>query len=350
MRRIAILGSTGSIGRRTLDVIDHLGGFEIQALTCYSNFTLLEEQQKKYQPKLQTQNLEEIVTSSQVDEVVIAIMGAAAIGPTLAAIRAKKRVMIATKEVLVMAGDLVMREAKKHGVELIPIDSEHSSLFSMLRDLPSAEVHKLILTASGGPFLNRSVENVTIEDALNHPRWKMGSKISIDSSTMMNKGLEVIEAHHLFSLPLDKIEVVVHPQSIIHAIVQLVDGTMLAHMGQTDMALSIQYALTHPHRKKSFLPPLNLAEIQRLEFYTPDVRKFPCLDLASEAIRKGGNMPCFMNAANEELVSRFIKGKIGWKEIGTRLGELMTQANFLSEPDLQQLIATDKTARQLAQL
>lgn len=353
MRRIAILGSTGSIGRRTLDVIDHLGGFLVEALTCHSNFALLEKQREKYKPKMWSEPLEEIASSDLVDEVVIAITGAAAIGPTLAAIRARKRVMIASKEVLVMAGALVMEEARRYGVELIPIDSEHSSLFGMLRDLPADEVEKLILTASGGPFLQHSeeeLEKVTISDALNHPRWKMGSKISVDSSTMMNKGLEVIEAHHLFSLPLEKIEIVVHPQSYIHAIVQLVDGTMLAHVGPTDMALPIQYALTHPQRKKSFLSPLNLAEVGRFEFYSPDMRKFPCLRLAMDAIYEGGTMPCFMNAANEALVSQFLNEEISWKEIGERLDTLMERAPRIQNPNFKELIAIDQEARTLVNL
>jgi len=252
-----------------------------------------------------------------------------------------------------MAGALVMEEARRYGVELIPIDSEHSSLFGMLRDLPADEVEKLILTASGGPFLQHSekeLESVTISEALNHPRWKMGSKISVDSSTMMNKGLEVIEAHHLFSLPLEKIEVIVHPQSYIHAIVQLIDGTMLAHVGPTDMALSIQYALTHPQRKKSFLSPLNLAEVGRFEFYSPDMRKFPCLRLAMDAINEGGSMPCFMNAANETLVSQFLNQEISWKEIGGRLEGLMERAPRIQNPNFEELIAVDQEARTLVKL
>ncbi len=373
MKKIAVLGSTGSIGTNTLEVAAHLG-YEVSVLAAHSNIDLLETQAKQLRPKciavfdkdkgreLQRrlpdmnvvfglEGLIEAATLPEVDFVVSAIVGAAGIVPTLKAIEAGKTIGLANKEVLIAAGELVMGAAKKQGVQILPIDSEHSAIFQCLQGECPTTVKRLILTASGGPFWSHSKERlqtITREEALNHPTWKMGKKITIDSSTLMNKGLEVIEAKFLFHTPIEKIDVVIHPQSIVHSFVEYVDGSLISQMGVHDMRVPIQYALTYPERKKGIAPCFDFQRWSKLEFFTPDLEKFPCLRLAYEAAKVGGTLPCFMNGANEALVDQFLAGKIGWIEIGQKLETLMEAHKAYPQESLEALLEVDKEARNLA--
>lgn len=373
MKKIAVLGSTGSIGRNTLAVIEHLG-FEVGALAAHSNITLLEEQAKIFQPEciavfdpekaaiLQKrlssfhivsgmEGLIEAATLPSLDMAIVAVVGATGILPTLKAIEAGKTIGLANKETLVAAGELIMTTAKKHNVLILPIDSEHSAIFQCLQGERQHAVRRLILTASGGPFRALTEEelmHVTPQCALKHPTWVMGRKVTIDCSTLMNKGLEVIEAKFLFNIPLEQIDVVVHPQSIIHSFVEFVDGSLLAQLGEQDMKIPIQYALTYPERKKGITPCFDFEKYSKLEFFTPQRNKFPCLDLAYEAGRIGGTLPCFMNAANEVLVDRFLEGEIGWIEIGKKLETLMHAHHSQPQVDLELLFQVDQEARQRA--
>ncbi|MCB1135261.1 MAG: 1-deoxy-D-xylulose-5-phosphate reductoisomerase [Chlamydiia bacterium] len=372
MKRVAILGSTGSIGCNALEVAEHLSDqIEVTALAAYGNIDLLEEQVRRFSPTLVAvgdkekaldlqqrlpgvrvlggmEGLEELAADACSDIVLSAITGTAALKPTLAAIRAKKRIGLANKEVLVSAGDLVMGLVKKYGVELIPVDSEHSAIFQCLRGERTWEVDRLILTASGGPFRTFSKEQldqVTLDDALKHPTWSMGPKITVDSSTLMNKGLEVIEAYWLFGLPIDKIDVVVHPQSIIHSMVEFRDKSILAQMGLPTMQLPIQYAFTFPERLPSALQPLDFTRCGRLDFEVPDTTQFRCLALAYEAVKAGGSLPCYLNAANEVLVDRFLKRRIGWGDIAVKLESLMERHSVQAPDDLDAILAVDAKAR-----
>ncbi|WP_194847218.1 1-deoxy-D-xylulose-5-phosphate reductoisomerase [Candidatus Neptunochlamydia vexilliferae] len=373
MKNIAILGSTGSIGTNTLEVAAHLG-YEVSALAAHSNIDLLEAQVQKFHPKCVAvfdrergeelkrrlpdtpivfgmEGLVEAATLPEVDFVVSAIVGAAGIVPTLRAIETGKTIGLANKEVLIAAGELIMEAAKKQNVQILPIDSEHSAIFQCLQGESPSAVDRLILTASGGPFRNYSyqeLEAVKPEKALNHPNWKMGKKITIDSSTLMNKGLEVIEAKFLFNTPVEKIAVVVHPQSIVHSLVEYVDGSLIAQMGVHDMRVPIQYALTYPERKKGISPCFDFQKWSKLEFFKPDLKKFPCLRLAYEAAKVGGTLPCFMNGANEVLVHHFLEGKIRWVEIGQKLETLMEAHKAYPQESLETLLEVDKEARTLA--
>lgn len=373
MKKIAILGSTGSIGKNALAVADHLG-IEITALAAHSNLSLLEEQARKYRPKmialfdetkahlLQKRLPETVVLAGmeglvavaahpEADLVVSSIVGAAGILPTLKAIEARKTIALANKEVLVAAGELIMSAAKQRGVSILPIDSEHSALFQCLQGESHASVRRLILTASGGPFRTLSLQElqtITPETALKHPTWTMGRKVTIDSSTLMNKGLEVIEAKFLFDLPLDKIDVIIHPQSIIHSLVEYVDGSLISQMGEPDMKLPIQYALTYPERKKGIAPCFDFTKYSTLEFFSPDLEKFPCLSLAYQAAKVGGTLPCFMNAANEVLVAQFLEGKIGWVEIGQLLETLMGRHRIRPQDSLETVLEVDREGREMA--
>ena len=376
-KKVSILGSTGSIGQSTLEVAAHLeDSISVVALAARSNIDLLEIQAKRFKPdlvavydkdqaiKLQKrlptipviggmEGLVAVATYKQAHFVVSAIVGAKGILPTLRAIEAGKTIGLANKEVLIAAGELIMSCARKKGVDIIPIDSEHSAVFQCLNGEKSESIKKIILTASGGPFLSRSVEDlekITPACALKHPNWNMGQKVTIDSSTLMNKGLEVIEAHMLFGVALDQIEVVIHPQSLVHSFVEFIDGSLLAQLAKPDMKLPIQYALTYPERKEGLLPCFDFMKHSKLEFYPPNMEKFPCLGLAFEAARQGGTMPCFMNAANEVLVSHFLEGKIGWMEIGKRLEKLMASHEAEINQDLETLLAVDAAARELAQI
>ena len=373
MKKIAILGSTGSIGKNTLEVAKHLG-YEVSALSAHSNIDLLEEQALKWQPKclavfdkekaLELQRrlpemvilagiegLIEVATIPEVDLVVSSIVGARGILPTLKAIEAGKTIGLANKEVLIAAGELIMSAAKKQAVDILPVDSEHSAIFQCLQGECFSSMRRLILTASGGPFRTYSMEEleaITPDTALQHPTWKMGKKVTIDSSTLMNKGLEVIEAKFLFDVSLEKIDVVIHPQSIIHSLVEFIDGSLLSQMGEHDMKIPIQYALTYPERKKGIVPCFDFEKYSKLEFFSPDLEKFPCLGLAYEAAEQGGTLPCFMNAANEVLVDQFLEGKISWIEIGKRLESLMGAHQAFPQESFETLLEVDQEARKMA--
>ena len=342
MRNVSILGSTGSVGRSTLDVVDAFPDqLRVVALAGGGNVELLVEQVKRYRPLLVSVREEkaalelrprlpgtevvwgpqgacEVASLPEADAVIAAIVGAAGIPPVFAALQAGKRVGIANKEVLVAAGDVMTRAAAEHGGEILPVDSEHNAVHQALRCGTSKEVQRIILTASGGPFLRREAEsfgNITIADALAHPTWKMGSKISIDSATMMNKGLEVIEAHHLFAMPPERIDILIHPQSIVHSMVEFIDGSIIAQLSTTDMKFPVQYALLYPDRVLAPFARLDLARISNLEFLQVDAARFPAVGLAYAALRDGGSMPAVLNAANEIAVERFLAGELPFVEI-----------------------------------
>jgi 1-deoxy-D-xylulose-5-phosphate reductoisomerase len=351
MRRISILGSTGSIGRSTLGVVDAFPEeLRVVGLSAGANIDLLAAQIERYRPELvsvrtakdaaalrgRVQGVEivhgadgasAVASLGSADAVIAAIVGAAGIPPVYAALRAGKRVGIANKEVLVAAGDVMTRAAREFGGEILPVDSEHNAVHQALRCGTHEEVQRIILTASGGPFLKRDLSTfseISIEAALKHPTWKMGSKISIDSATMMNKGLEVIEAHHLFSMPADRIDILIHPQSIVHSMVEYVDGSIVAQLSTTDMKFPIQYALLYPNRVVAPFARLDLASIRDLEFLPIDTRRFPAVNLAYDVCREGGSMPAVLNAANEIAVERFLAGElpfVGIVEIVSRVLE-----------------------------
>ena len=341
MRSISILGSTGSIGRSTLAVVDAFPDeLRVVGLAAGGNIDLLAEQVERYRPEVVSvrdpANVERlrsriktpvkivpdgasvVASLPNADVVIAAIVGAAGIPPVYAALKAGKRVGIANKEVLVAAGDLMTRAARESGGEILPVDSEHNAVHQALRCGVRDEVQRIILTASGGPFLNRDLKSfgdITVAAALAHPTWKMGNKISIDSATMMNKGLEVIEAHHLFGMRADQIDILIHPQSIVHSMVEYVDGSIIAQLSTTDMKFPIQYALLYPDRVTAPFSRLDLAKIRTLEFMTVDARRFPAVELAYAACRAGGSMPAVLNAANEVAVERFLAGELSFLSI-----------------------------------
>lgn len=371
---VAILGSTGSIGTQTLDVIDrHSELFEVYALTAHSNIDLLVEQAKRYLPEVVAiaderhyktlrealdglpvkvfagaDSICQIAAMSPIDTVVTAMVGYSGLLPTVRAIEAGKKIALANKETLVVAGELVTDLALRNRVDIVPIDSEHSAIFQCLVGENENSVEKLILTASGGAFrdtLKDDLRLATAADALRHPTWKMGAKITIDSATMMNKGFEVIEARWLFDIPIDKIEVIIHPQSIVHSMVQFCDGSIKAQLGQPDMRHPIQYALTFPDRLDAQVERANLADIHQLTFEKPDYEKFRNLGLAYDALRRGGNIPCILNAANEVAVDAFLKGKIGFFAMSDIIEQTISETAFISSPTLDDYIATDREAR-----
>ena len=371
---VAILGSTGSIGTQTLDVIDlHSELFELYALTAHSNIDLLVEQAKRYRPEVVAiaderhyktlrealdglpvkvfagaDSICQIAAMSPIDTVVTAMVGYSGLLPTVRAIEAGKKIALANKETLVVAGELVTDLALRNRVDIIPIDSEHSAIFQCLVGENENSVEKLILTASGGAFrdtLKDDLRLATAADALRHPTWKMGAKITIDSATMMNKGFEVIEARWLFDIPIDKIEVIIHPQSIVHSMVQFCDGSIKAQLGQPNMRHPIQYALTFPDRLNAQVERANLADIHQLTFEKPDYEKFRNLRLAYDALRRGGNIPCILNAANEVAVDAFLKGKIGFFAMSDIIEQTISETAFISSPTLDDYIATDREAR-----
>lgn len=377
MRKIALLGSTGSIGRQTLDVVrDHPERFEVVALTAHSNEELLLAQIEEFKPRLAVlvdaaaasrlkaryhgktriltgqEALLEAATIEEADVVVTAVVGFAGLRPTIAAIRAKKDIALANKETLVAAGEIVMREARKTGVAILPVDSEHSAFFQCLQGEPRQAVSRLLLTASGGPFRGWSKERlatVTVEDCLKHPTWAMGQKITIDSASLANKGLEVIEAKWLYGVDYDQIEVVVHPQSIIHSMIEYTDGSVKAQLGLPDMRLPIQYALTYPERITNTFPKMNFYQLKDLSFYEPDVETFAALRYAYEAGKLGGTMPCVFNAANEEAVFAFLKRKLRFLDIYELIREAMQAHQVVAEPTLDDLFAADEWARKFVQ-
>ncbi len=371
MRRIGIIGSTGSIGTQTLEVIKELNSegqfsFEVTALSAGNNAKLLAKQAREFGVKLLCIDTEEgaqylreelkdlnpeilvgeeglcALASSPMDVLVTAIVGMRGIKPTLAAIAEGTEIALANKETLVAAGEVVMAEAKRRNVRILPVDSEHSAILQCLQGEKRAEVDKIILTASGGPFRTmpaKDLEKVTAEDALKHPTWNMGGKITIDCASLMNKGLEVIEAKWLYDMSYDDIDVVVHPQSIIHSMVKYRDGSVIAQLGNPTMKLPIQYALTYPSRVVSTVKPLDLSEIGTLTFEKPDTERFPCLKLAYEAGRIGGTLPAAMNAANEAAVALFFKGKIGFSEISKTVEKAMASHKTIYTPTAEEILA-----------
>ncbi|MHB1653933.1 MAG: 1-deoxy-D-xylulose-5-phosphate reductoisomerase [Desulfitobacteriaceae bacterium] len=376
MKTLAILGSTGSIGRQTLEVVNEAPDkLRVYALAAARNVRLMEEQVRAFHPTVAVMMEEKaalelrerlrdlpvqvdqgmpgilrIVEAEPVHTVVTALSGRIGLEPTLAALRAGKTIALANKETLVAAGELVMSTAKRHGCSILPVDSEHSAIFQCL-DGEEDRVHKLILTASGGPFLNWSPEqlkNVTAQDALRHPNWSMGSKITIDSATMLNKGLEVIEAHHLFGMDYDSIEVLIHPQSIIHSMVEYRDGSILAQLGRADMRLPIQYALSYPARWPNSFQQLDLRG-KTLDFQAPDFEKFPALSLAYQVGKRGGTLPAVMNAANEVAVEAFLEGRITYPYIIEVVEKVCSRHDVLENGDLVTILEADSWARCLAE-
>lgn len=376
-KQIAILGSTGSIGTQALQVIDeHPDLFEAYCLTANNRVKELAEQARRYNPaavvianedkyeELKSlladlpdikvyagkQAIDEIVEAGPIDMVLTAMVGFAGLNPTIHAIKAHKKICLANKETLVVAGELICELSKKYRAPIIPVDSEHSAIFQSLVGEGDNEIEKILLTASGGPFRNFTKEQlatVTKDDALKHPTWHMGAKITIDSATMMNKGFEVIEAKWLFGVPADKIQVLIHPQSIVHSAVQFVDGAVKAQLGVPDMRLPIQYALTYPDRIHLSEGRLDLFK-QPLEFFEPDLDKFRCLALAFEAIKKGGNMPCIVNAANEIVNRGFLEDRCGFMQMSDIIEKTMNRVSFSSTPDYDTYINTDAEARRVA--
>ena len=372
-RRIAILGSTGSIGRQALDVIrQHRDLFEVELLTANNSADLLiqqaiefdannvvicnESKYKEVSDALQPHYIKvfagmksvcDLVTGDNIDIVLTSMVGFSGLASTVAAVKAGKTIALANKETLVAAGAIVMDLAAQHGSRILPVDSEHSAIFQCLMGSAGADIEKIHLTASGGPFRTWSREQIakaTREQALHHPNWSMGSKITIDSATMMNKGLEIIEARWLFGTPGEKIDVVVHPESIIHSMVEYADGSVIAQMGHPDMREAIQFAFSFPHRLTLDNRKLNFAELGSLSFFVPDMEKFPALGLAYESLRKGGNMACIMNAANEAAVAAFLQEKIGFYEITDVVQECMAGADFVANPDLETIFETNDAA------
>lgn len=376
-KNIAIFGSTGSIGIQALDVIEaHPDKFSVEVLTAGGNADLLIEQALKFRPnavviadesKYETvkevlfdkgikvfagaKAMVEVASWNTIDMMLAAIMGFAGLAPTLAAIEQGIPIALANKETLVVAGDIVMGAARKRNVPIIPVDSEHSAIFQCLMGESPASVEKMILTASGGPFLGKKTNfliNVKKDHALQHPNWRMGAKITIDSATLMNKGLEMIEARWLFNIDPDKIEVVVHPQSIIHSLVQFVDGSMKAQMGLPDMKLPIQFALGYPNRLENDFPRFSFRNYSNLTFEQPDTKTFRNLGIAMEAMAKGGNAACVMNAANEEVVHAFLKNRIGFLQMTEVIEEIMGKVPFIEKPTLHDYYESDLAAREHA--
>lgn len=371
-KRIAILGSTGSIGTQALNVIRrHRDRFAVEVLCAGSNADLLIQQALEFDPNavaiadegkyaqvseaLQPRGIKvyagegaiaDLMEMETVDLVLAAIVGFAGLRPTLRAIEHGKPIALANKETMVVAGSIVTAAALQHRVPILPVDSEHSAIFQCL--IGEGAIDKILLTASGGPFRGRTreqLEGVTLEQALNHPNWKMGRKVTIDSASLMNKGLEVIEAKWLFGVDAEDIEVVVHPQSVVHSMVQFCDGSIKAQLGIPSMETPIQFAFSYPERIESHLPRLDFAQYPNLTFEKPDRKTFRCLDLAYQAIGRGGNMPCVMNAANEVVVQQFIDGKIRFLDIADRVEEAMQRAPFIANPTLDDLFQTDKNIR-----
>ena len=383
MKKLAILGSTGSIGTQTLDVVrEHPDRFEVYAICAHRSVDKLVEQARDFRPevvciadeslyaelkqKLQAalgadaemmkvwagaDAIAEMVTMPSIDIVVAAMVGYAGLRPTMEAIRAGKTIALANKETLVVAGELICALAEQYHTPILPVDSEHSAIFQSLVGEDHSEIEKILLTASGGPFRTWTLEQIsraTAADALRHPNWDMGAKITIDSASMMNKGFEVIEAKWLFGVDVEKIEGLVHPQSIVHSAVQFTDGAVKAQLGAPDMRLPIQYALTFPERLGASFPRLDLFKTANLTFEKPDLERFPNLRLAYEAMHRGGNMPCVLNAANEVVNLAFREGKMGFLEMSDVIGKTMDKTTFVSEPSYEDYVASDADARRIA--
>ncbi|MCI1930828.1 MAG: 1-deoxy-D-xylulose-5-phosphate reductoisomerase [Clostridia bacterium] len=378
MKKLSILGSTGSIGTQTLEVCRNIPGFEIEAITANSSIDVLEKQALEFKPKLVSvmnaekadelktrlrkaapnikvmSGMEGLIEAAVLKEsgtIVVSVVGNIGIKPTYEAIKAGKEIALATKEVMVSGGSLITKEAEKHNVQILPIDSEHSAIFQSLQGNNMNKIRKIILTASGGPFRGRKkseLENVTVSQALKHPNWNMGAKITIDSASMMNKGLEVIEAKWLFNIDVNKIEVVVHPQSILHSAVEYEDGAVIGQMGVPDMKVPISYALTYPNRIKNNFEKLDLFKIGTLTFEKPDIDTFECLSLAYEAIKKGGTMPAVLNAANEIAVAKFLNGNCRFTDIPVIIRETMAAYTVKDKYTIDELLEADKWGRDFA--
>jgi 1-deoxy-D-xylulose-5-phosphate reductoisomerase len=377
MKRLSILGSTGSIGVNALEIVKQFPErFKVVSLSAGRNRDLLKRQILEFRPKLVSvldQELSEalqrelpnvpvdivygieglirVATHPEVDQVVSAIVGAVGLIPTLSAIKTGKSIALANKESLVMAGKIMMEEARKNRVQILPVDSEHSAIFQSLLGHQKEDVHRLILTASGGPFRDSPLSrlrDVTVNEALNHPRWTMGKKITIDSASLMNKGLEVIEAHWLFSIPVEKIVVLIHPQSVVHSMVEYVDGSIVAQMGITDMKIPISYALSFPERLSLNLPPLDLSRSEALTFSPPDFQRFPCLRLAYQSIEMGETMPAILNAANEVAVGAFLEGSLKFTEIPPLLQRVMGEHEVKPVHTIEDILKADHWARERA--
>ncbi|MEZ5429316.1 MAG: 1-deoxy-D-xylulose-5-phosphate reductoisomerase [Pyrinomonadaceae bacterium] len=373
---ISILGSTGSIGCNALKVVEFLGDVRVVALGAGRNMEKFADQVARFRPELVScedetcaeellrhlhrantkpprielgeAGLVTVATHREAGTIISATVGAIGFVPTLRALEAGKRVALANKETLVMAGELMTRAARSTGAEILPVDSEHNALHQCLRGEKREEVKRLVLTASGGPFRTRTKEEIaraTREEALNHPTWNMGDKITIDSATLMNKGLEVIEARWLFGFDADEIGIIIHPQSVVHSMVELVDGSVIAQLGVTDMKHAIQYALTYPKRQENCLPPLDFAQISRLTFEEPDFDRFPCPALAYRALRSGGTMPAVLNAANEVAVRAFLEDKIGLSDIPRIIEGVMDEHQVADAADLETVLTADRQAR-----
>jgi len=360
-----------------LNVVRHLGPskFKLLGLVAHSNIDLLYEQAQEFDPEIvgvfiesKAQELQkrlphirvvgglegllEVASHAQSDLVFNSIVGTHGLEPMMAAIEAGKDIALANKEVLVSAGEIIMKAAKKNGCKILPVDSEHSAIFQCLQNQPKKNVHRLILTASGGPFLEHSLEQLklaTLKDALNHPTWTMGAKVTVDSSTLMNKGFEVIEARWLFDIPIKDIEVVIHPQSIIHSMVEFIDNTILAQMGEPEMLTPIQLALTYPEKHPGMLSPFNFTKYNRLDFTSPDVERFNCLKLAYQALEAGDSFPCFLNAVNETLVEKFLKNQISWYDISQKLQRLMDAHRQEKVNTIEEVLQVDLQARREAE-
>ena len=371
---VSVLGSTGSIGRQSLDVIGRLGGIRVSALTAGTSVQKMAEQCRQFRPQLAVMATQEAAqalkaeldgqqievawgeegllraaTLPEADCVITAVVGMVGLKPTLAAIRAKKRIGLANKETLVCAGELVMAEAEKYGAQIVPVDSEHSAIFQCLMGCgDKKEVRKILLTCSGGPFFGMEAEQlrrVTKADALKHPNWKMGPKITVDCATLMNKGLEVIEAMRLYRVPLEQVEVLIHRQSIVHSLVEFTDGAVMAQLGTPDMRLPIQLALTYPERVESPVERLDLTRCAALTFCHPDYEKFPCLALAWDCAKRGGTACPAMNGANEEAVALFLADKIGFYDIYRLVAQAVEQVPFIQDPTLEEILEADRLAR-----
>ena len=374
MKNVAILGSTGSIGRSTLEVIDNLRHrFNVTGLAAGRNLDLFREQIEKFRPEIVSleseenaaviqskfdandvrvvfgqEGAEEVASYSKNDIIVSSITGINGLRPTLAAVESGKRVALANKESMVVAGRLIQKMAADSGAEIIPVDSEHSGVFQCLAKEEMAGVKKVILTASGGPFFNTSAEemkNKTVADALNHPRWKMGEKVTIDSATLMNKGLELIEAHWLFGLDPEKLAILIHPQSIVHSLIEMLDGSVLAQLSPTDMKIPIQYALTYPEREKGLLPSLDLSQIGVLEFYDVDLEKFPLVNLARQALMENNSFSIALNAANEVVVEAFLREEIKFFEISDVVAEVVEDHHAKEVDTVNDIFEIDRDSR-----
>ena len=373
-KNIAVLGSTGSIGSQTLEVVDRFPHmFRVMGLAAGTNLKKLVSQVNKYRPQIVSigktddiprfknmippgvqvttgvGGMTEVVHMEEIDTVVTSITGTLGLIPTIEAIKAGKNIALANKETLVAAGEPVMKLARQKGVSILPVDSEHSAIFQCLNGEDRSRIKRLVLTASGGPFREWSREGlleVRVEDALRHPNWAMGRKITVDSATMMNKGLEVIEARWLFDIGFEEIDVLIHPQSIIHSMVEFVDGALMAQMGVPDMKVPIQYALTYPDRWENEFKRLDLLSVRNLTFEAPRREVFPCLDMAFEAGRQGGTMPVVMNAANEKAVEMFLAGRIGFLDIPSLIEKIMARHTRIHTPDLDDILQSDSWARE----